>query len=131
MSGTFLAVQWLRLHASTEGVTGSIPGWGSKIPQAVQCGQKKKERKYVKREVRINRTVYLFSLLTEHRGPLVSTTLSVRMVKKKKSVSFVNHIASISPYSPQSMKILIYIEMLKWIPKTLVFIQIKLLKNVA
>ena len=84
MSGTFLAVQWLRLHASTEGVTGSIPGWGSKIPQAVQCGQKKKERKSVKREVRINRTVYLFSLLTEHRGPLVSTTLSVRMVKKKK-----------------------------------------------
>ena len=84
MSGTFLAVQWLRLHASTEGVTGSIPGWGSKIPQAEQCGQKKKERKYVKREVRINRTVYLFSLLTEHRGPLVSTTLSVRMVKKKK-----------------------------------------------
>ena len=92
MSGTFLAVQWLRFHASTEGVTGSIPGWGTKIPQAEQCGQKKKERKYVKRKVRINQTMYLFSLLTEHRGPLVSTTLSVRMVKKKKkkSVSFVN-----------------------------------------
>ena len=28
--------------------------------------------------------MYLFSLLTEHRGPLVSTTLSVRMIKKKK-----------------------------------------------
>ena len=34
-------VQWLGLRASTAGGTGSIPGWGSKIPQAVQHSQKK------------------------------------------------------------------------------------------
>ena len=41
--GTSLAVQWLRLHASTAGVTGSIPGQGTKIPQAVQKTKKRKE----------------------------------------------------------------------------------------
>ena len=30
-SGTCLAVQWLRLCASTAGGTGSTPGWGTKI----------------------------------------------------------------------------------------------------
>ena len=42
----FQAVQWLRLHASTAGGTGSIPGWGTKIPQAVQCRQKKKKSQF-------------------------------------------------------------------------------------
>ena len=41
--GTFLVVQWLRLHASNARGTGSIPGQGTKIPQAVQCHQKKKK----------------------------------------------------------------------------------------
>ena len=39
--GTFLVVQWLRLHASTAGGMGSIPGWGTKIPQAMGWGQNK------------------------------------------------------------------------------------------
>ena len=34
MSGTSLAVQWLRLHISNAGDTGSIPGQGTKIPHA-------------------------------------------------------------------------------------------------
>ena len=38
--GTSLVIQWLRLHASTAGATGSIPGQGTKIPHAAQCGQK-------------------------------------------------------------------------------------------
>ena len=38
-------VQWLRLCASTAGGTGSIPGRGTKIPHAVQRGQKKKKKK--------------------------------------------------------------------------------------
>ena len=42
MIGTFLAVQWLRLHTVTAELTGSIPGQGTKIPQAAQCSQKKK-----------------------------------------------------------------------------------------
>ena len=37
-----LVVQWLGLCASTAMGPGSIPGWGTKIPQAVQPGQKKK-----------------------------------------------------------------------------------------
>ena len=33
---------WLRLHDSTIGIMSSIPGWGTKIPDTAQCGQKKK-----------------------------------------------------------------------------------------
>ena len=43
--GTSLVVQWLRLLTSTAGDTGSTPGWATKIPHAVQCGQKKKKRR--------------------------------------------------------------------------------------
>ena len=45
--GTSLAVQWLTLGTSIAGGVGSIPGWGTKIPQAVRCGQKigKKKKK--------------------------------------------------------------------------------------
>ena len=42
--GHCLAVQWLVLHASPAGGTGSIPGGGTKIPHAGWCGQKKKKR---------------------------------------------------------------------------------------
>ena len=37
--GDFLGVKWLRLNASTAGGVGSIPGQGTKIPQAMQCDQ--------------------------------------------------------------------------------------------
>ena len=36
-------VRWLRLCASTAGDMGSIPGWGTEIPCAAQCSQKKKK----------------------------------------------------------------------------------------
>ena len=42
---TSLPVQWLRLHASTAGGTGLVPGQGIKIPHAVWCSQKKKKNK--------------------------------------------------------------------------------------
>ena len=42
---TSLVVQWLRPHASTAGVMGSIPGQGTKIPHAMWRSQKKKKRK--------------------------------------------------------------------------------------
>ena len=42
--GTSLVVQWLRLCASTARGMGSIPGWGTKILHALQCGQKKKKK---------------------------------------------------------------------------------------
>ena len=41
-TGTSLAVQRLRLCASTAGGTGSIPGRGTKIPHAPQCSQRTK-----------------------------------------------------------------------------------------
>ena len=41
--GTSLAVQWLRLRASTAGGMGSIPGQGTKIPHAALHGQKKEK----------------------------------------------------------------------------------------
>ena len=43
-NGTSLAVQWLRLQASTAGGVGSIPGWGNKIMHDVWCGKKKKKK---------------------------------------------------------------------------------------
>ena len=42
--GTSLAVQWLGLGASTAGGPGSIPGQGTKIPQAARRGQKNKQK---------------------------------------------------------------------------------------
>ena len=40
--GTSPVVQWLGLHAFTAEGTGSIPGWGIKVSQAMGRGQKKK-----------------------------------------------------------------------------------------
>ena len=34
--GSFLAVQWLGLHAPAAESLGSIPGWGTKIPHAAK-----------------------------------------------------------------------------------------------
>ena len=43
--GNSLAGQWLRLHTSTAGGTGLIPGQGTKVPHGVQCSPKKKKKK--------------------------------------------------------------------------------------
>ena len=37
---TSLMVLWLRLYTSIAGDVGSVPGWRTKIPPAMQCGQK-------------------------------------------------------------------------------------------
>ena len=42
--GTSLVVQWVRLHASSAGGAGLIPGWGPKIPHTAQYGQKEKNK---------------------------------------------------------------------------------------
>ena len=46
--GNSLVVQWLGLHAPTARSPGSIPGEGTKIPQAMQSGPKKKVLKSLK-----------------------------------------------------------------------------------
>ena len=48
MAGNSLAVQWLGLCTFTAEGLGSIPGQGTKILQAVQCGKKKKKKKQKK-----------------------------------------------------------------------------------
>ena len=40
--------QWLRLYSSTAWGTGSIPGWGTKIPYAMCHGKKKQNQKNYK-----------------------------------------------------------------------------------
>ena len=40
--------QWLGLHAFTAEDIGSIPGLGTKIPQALRRGQEKKKTSYSK-----------------------------------------------------------------------------------
>ena len=42
--GNSLVVQWLVLGAFTAVAPGSIPGWGTNIPQDARCGQKKKNK---------------------------------------------------------------------------------------
>ena len=45
---SFLAVQWLRLHTCTVEGLGSIPDWGTWIPQAVQLGQEYMDKAFLK-----------------------------------------------------------------------------------
>ena len=45
MYGNSLAVQWLGLHTLTAKGPGSIPGQGTKTPQAARCSKKKKKEK--------------------------------------------------------------------------------------
>ena len=45
--GNSLVVQWLGLHALTAEGPGSIPGRGTKIPQATWYGQKKKKAHFI------------------------------------------------------------------------------------
>ena len=48
--GASLLVQWLRLHATSAGGTGSIPGQGTKIPHAACCSQKIRFQKDIKKK---------------------------------------------------------------------------------
>lgn len=45
LSREFLVVQWLGISAFTAESSGSIPGWETKIPQAVQYGQANSKNK--------------------------------------------------------------------------------------
>ena len=40
-AGNSLVVQWLELQTFTAEGVGSVPDWGTKIPQAMQCSQNK------------------------------------------------------------------------------------------
>ena len=49
LSGNFLAVQWFRVCAFIDWVSGSISGQGTKISQSVWHGEKKKNEIGIKR----------------------------------------------------------------------------------
>ena len=53
--GIPLVVLWLRFHASNAGGKDSIPGQGTKIPQAVWHGQKKKKAEIKKKKNNIKK----------------------------------------------------------------------------
>ena len=57
--GAFLAVQWLGLQALTDMGLSLIPGQGTKIPQAIWYGQKKKKIKGIN-EDKIRYLFFLF-----------------------------------------------------------------------
>ena len=59
-------VQWLRLHASNAGGMGSIPGQGTKIPHASQCGQIEKKKK----EPQLMSTLKVWSVAQETIGTI-------------------------------------------------------------
>ena len=59
-SGNSLAVHWLRLHDSTAGGAGSIPGQGTKIPHV--CGVAKKKKSI---ENSLQGRSYYYSHLTD------------------------------------------------------------------
>ena len=77
--GTSLAVQWLRLCISTAGDTGSISGWGTKIPHAGWCFKKKKKKgqeengKEVCRMYTLSWTDNLFSGSLPHPDLVISS----------------------------------------------------------
>ena len=45
INGNSMVAQWLGLHAFTVKGEASVPGLRTKIPQAAQCGHKKKKEK--------------------------------------------------------------------------------------
>ena len=63
--GNSLAVQWLGLGTFTAKVPGSIPGQGTKIPQAKSLGQKRKKKKEISL-LWSNRLWILFFLWLHH-----------------------------------------------------------------
>ena len=53
--GTSLAVQWLKLWASSAGVTGLIPGQGANNPHAMQHDQKTSQINSLKEKSSLNK----------------------------------------------------------------------------
>ena len=77
--GNSLVVQWLGLRASTAGGMSSIPGQGTKIPQAKRHGQKEK----ILRVLPIHSSppfpmCYLNNVLTQLKCPLTDEWIKKR-----------------------------------------------------
>ena len=84
---TFLVVQWLRLHASNAQDMSSIPGWGSKISQAVWCHQKMKNS--VEDNIQYGIYLHLQPKLS-HSSLMYPSDISIRYFKRNKLNKFKN-----------------------------------------
>ena len=56
--GEFMAVKWLELHTFTAKGPSLIPGWGTKIPLAMQHGQNKTNKKTQKHKSQKTKNKY-------------------------------------------------------------------------
>ena len=72
-----MVVQWLGLDTFTAEGFDSIPGWGTRIPQAVRCGQKKIK----------NKTLILILLLLVSLNYLQDGFNSFNLKRLKKTVN--------------------------------------------
>ena len=67
--GSSWAVQWLELHvpnAPSAGGTGSIPGWGTKIPHAAWCNKVRLSSAQAEGEEEVIKTLFG---ITSNEGP--------------------------------------------------------------
>ena len=103
--GTYRVVQWLRLHTSSAGGAGSVPGWGTKIPLATWTA---KERK---------REIFLTSLARHTENPPTLVTFTTTPHFCSGGYSTLSHLPWSRP--PQSIKTVL----LKRFPQALPFIQ--------
>ena len=85
---TSLVVQWLRLHASNAGGMGLIPGWGSKIPQAVWHHQKIKN--IVEDNIQYGTYLHLQPQLSRS-SLMYPSDISIRYFKRNKLNKFKNN----------------------------------------
>ena len=69
-----LAIQWLGLHSSTAGGTGSIPGHGTKI---LQAPQPKKKNYYSLKLTLKEEAPHLLLSLSYPQDPLIMIFLSI------------------------------------------------------
>ena len=75
----YLVVQWLGLCAFTTKGLGLIPGWGTKIPQAMQLSQKKKKKKQQKTAAYME---HLKCLRTQRLGATLGSVLVAAPIRQ-------------------------------------------------
>ena len=111
--GTCRVAQWPGLHASSAGGSGSIPGWGTNIPHALQLGQKNPKHEValpiIKQQGRMYRLTVLEAVVQSRRqqGPVPSKASRKESLLAESSFCWwppVPHLPwfSAAPFSPAS-----------------------------
>ena len=80
-AGNSLVVQWLGFHTFTDEGSGLIPGWETKILQALQQGQKKKKRRRKLQQIFLIILNYFLELEMFILVPLISPYLPIFISK--------------------------------------------------